>query len=244
MNIPANNIHQFARGTRRKLYKILGKHVPVPYMRYREIDLIRELLLTRKPMNCLEFGCGYSSLYFTKYLPENARWMAIEHNKTWSERIQKENTRDNLHLYHVEPDNPDYHKEGNYEDFKAYLDFPVNHAPFDFILVDGMARNDCMKMYFNYLKDDGVLIIHDNNRSFYHDALKTFPYTLVMEDYRRSAGGMGFGMKQNSIHQLFNHPKHRRIWWIATFLTNVFKFKYLMGKPSKRFQMYDLHDRN
>jgi hypothetical protein len=51
----------------------------VPYMRGREIAIVLDLLRHVRPQMCLEWGSGYSTAYFPRFLSNHARWVAIEH---------------------------------------------------------------------------------------------------------------------------------------------------------------------
>lgn len=70
-------------------------------MKYKEIIIIKEILKNKKPQMCLEYGAGYSTLYFSRYLEENAKWIAIEHNKNWFKKIkQLIHQRSNVSIYY------------------------------------------------------------------------------------------------------------------------------------------------
>ena len=65
-------------------------HIPSkkPWMRYREIEILKEILKKLRPKKCLEWGAGYSTLYFPKLLPEGTEWISIEHAKVWAEKVK------------------------------------------------------------------------------------------------------------------------------------------------------------
>ena len=69
--------------------KITGNVVPKPWMKYREIEIIEEIIKNLKPKKCLEWGAGYSTLYFPRLLDSDAKWISIEHEKEWFEKNQK-----------------------------------------------------------------------------------------------------------------------------------------------------------
>lgn len=230
----------FRKGTVRKTRKIIG--LPLgkdPWMAYKEIDIFLEILDSLKPQNCLEFGCGYSSLYYPGFLSPGATWTSVEHNKEWFEKIvEKSYPVKNLTLYNILPNAGSWEKGGNYSDFKNYVDFPRSlNLKFDLILVDGVAREACIEAGLDLLSDNGLLIVHDCNRVQYQNQLKRFPYWVIFEDFRKSAGGFGFASRKNIIPQSFEIKKHASVWKIDTKINNFFKFKYLIGKPSKPFQL-------
>ena len=51
-------------------------------------------------------------------------------------------------------------------------------GPFDFVLVDGRARRFCIREGFQLLRDGGLLLLHDSQRTDYHDALEALQCVL------------------------------------------------------------------
>lgn len=195
------------------------------------MDLMLEVLGNLKPKKCLEYGCGLSTLFFPNYLPESTQWISVEHHPIWFKNIKAENQRSNVHLNQLDV------LENEANGFDNYIDFPTDQAPFDFILVDGVARELCIQKGLELLADDGLLVIHDCNRPTYHEAIKKFPEWLIMQDFRKTAGGFGFGRKNGEPADLFDLGYHQRLWKIDTQINNFFKFKYLIGKSSKPFAL-------
>ena len=62
-----------------------------PWMKYNEVAIIRNVLKTLKPKRCLEWGAGFSSLYFPDYLENESKWFSIEHDLTWFNKIKAMN---------------------------------------------------------------------------------------------------------------------------------------------------------
>jgi hypothetical protein len=82
-------LNNYLQGTSRQMKKIFGiKPDIIPYMKFKEIAIMKELLATKKPKAVLEYGCGYSSLFYPQFLPVQATWTSIEHDKEWFESIQ------------------------------------------------------------------------------------------------------------------------------------------------------------
>jgi len=222
----------YLKGTKRKFIKFLGfENTYHPYMKFKEIHLLEELIRNLNPKKCLEYGCGISSLHFSKLLKEGSKWYSIEHDMEWYHKIQGLNQfEDKLEIYFVGSDNSSWRHEGYYNDFKTYINFPEKLSKFDFILVDGMARESCIKKAYELLSENGVMIIHDCNRIQYHEELKIFPNWMIIEDYRKTAGGIGICTKSKSIESLFDLEYHQKVWEMDTLFQNFFKFKYLIGK--------------
>lgn len=224
-------------GTRRRARKLLG--IPpekIPYMKFKEIDLMLEVLRNRQPMRVLEYGCGFSTMYFPQFLPKGAEWVSIEHDREWFEIMRREIEGYNkVSLNFVAADSDDYKHQGDYSVFKSYVDFPLQLEPFDMVLVDGMAREDCIKRAGKLLKNGGFLMVHDANRKSYQPPVKEYPNWLIFEDFRKTAGGYGFASPGADLASLFDVQRHRKIWEVDTRINNFFKFKYLLGKKSRKF---------
>jgi len=128
--------------------EFLLRHPVKPWMRHKEIDIIVELIKKKKPKYCLEWGAGYSTVYFPRFLNDNALWISVEHDEKWANRIRYMIRRPNIKIYYVPPNNypwTDEYNDGTYADLKDYVDFPKKLGmKFDFILVDGRARKDCL----------------------------------------------------------------------------------------------------
>jgi len=69
----------------------------------------------------------------------------------------------------------DWYKEGGhcgtYEEFKSYIEAPLDKGPFDVILIDGRARVSCASVVKLMSHDNTIIFIHDFNRPEYQDAL-------------------------------------------------------------------------
>ena len=61
--------------------------VRVAWMDLKEVEVIEELIRRLEPQKCLEWGAGYSTMYFSGLLGEGASWMSIEHDEKWAEAI-------------------------------------------------------------------------------------------------------------------------------------------------------------
>lgn len=222
----------YRKGTRRKLNKFLGITQKDPYMKYKEISIFKEVFRNLKPRKSLEYGCGTSTIYYLEHLPKGADWYSIEHHKGWFDKMQSQNAFDNLHLYLVELEKEE--PTNLAED--TYVNYPEKFAPFDFILVDGIRREHCIQKAHELLSDDGLLVVHDSNRAQYHDLIKEFPNWMILEDFRKSAGGIGFASKHLDLSKLIDLDQHIPLWKQDTRVSNFFKFKFLLGKKTKSFR--------
>ena len=190
-----------------------------PMMQYKEIIIIEEILKNMRPSLCLEWGAGYSTIYFSQHLYEDAKWIAVEHDKNWYIKI-KELTHQNKHisLFYVPPNNYqwlDINKDGSFSDFKDYITFPKKiNSKFDFILVDGRARKYCLIFALDLLNDKGVIVLHDANREYYHDPFKHYSNHVMFLDFRKNSGGLWIGSKGINLYNILNINKHKLNWEI------------------------------
>ena len=185
-----------------------------PWMRYREIDVIEEILERLRPTSCLEWGAGSSTLFFSALLPPAARWMAIDHQAEWVDKLSTQvGTVADVHL--VRPNNypwTDPEGEGSSADLADYLEFPTRFAPFDFILIDGRARIHCLRKAREILKPNGVVILHDADRQQYAAGFAGYPHQVRLVGNRRNAGGLWIGSMGQPIGAVLDVARHREVW--------------------------------
>ena len=126
-------LSQLRRDLRARIKKKILRNYEEPWMKMREFDIILELLHTLKPERCLEWGSGYSTLYFPKIQESIREWHAIEHHPGWSDIVRTKNNDSRIKLHTVAPDDQGYFQfkgkygpklEGTYTDFRSYIDFP------------------------------------------------------------------------------------------------------------------------
>lgn len=151
------------------------KEVPTPTMHKIEYEALRDKL--KKDDTVLEYGIGSSTLYFSPYV---SRYIGIEHNYGWFKKVQSQ-AQDNVELYHVDcyykgnSVHCDYESELERERWRPYFE-KVHNIPFnkyDKVLIDGRARAYCALEVKEYLKDNGILIIHDYTfREKYHSIVE------------------------------------------------------------------------
>lgn len=203
------------RQRRKKILpKIFKKETQKPWMSYEEIEIIRELLLFLKPRNCLEWGAGYSTLFFPKYLGRRAEWASIEHEKTWAEKIKAVNKSKRVSIFHVEPNRfpwTDEHSDGAYADLKDYVNFPAGDK-FDFILIDGRARAFCLEMAHKILADNGIVVLHDAEREYYHAPLNLYRNQMMLSSYNASENKLWIGSRDLDLNDVVDITKYKILW--------------------------------
>src|SRR5690554_3691803 len=190
---------QLRRDYRDRILLKLGR-LEKPFMKNKELDIIREILLNTQPKKCLEWGSGYSSLIFPRLVDPDF-WLAIEHDRDWAKEIGNKNKNPNVKILYVPSEIPgwnnreDWKKDGSYSEFSAYIDCPTAQAPYDFIMIDGRARVDCLKKASEIIDPQGIVIFHDCNRAHYHKYQELFPFGQFVTDHRTSHGGLWIGSK-------------------------------------------------
>jgi predicted O-methyltransferase YrrM len=121
-----------------------------PYLGSNQTMVIIDLLDRIKPKRVLEYGAGYSTVFFPSFFP-STKWIAIEHNDFFTDAI-KELMPDNVSLY-IEPIHNHYVRLGEY--------FKNQDGPFDFIFVDGERRPECIELAPRIMNDGAVILMHD-----------------------------------------------------------------------------------
>jgi len=208
-------LSQISRDMIRKLQHIFGYDKSIPMMYFKDIDLINEVIDTIKPKRCLEWGSGLSTAYFPKRLEAPYEWVAIEHFEPWYKKVDKLNKDPKVKLHFVPPNKEepfsDEHNDGTYEDFKDYVEKP--DGKFDYIFVDGRARCACINRAYDLLNDDGVVLLHDANREYYHGCFGKYKYNFFLEDKRkRGVAGIWIATKNRDIKDIIDIEEHKDIW--------------------------------
>ncbi len=161
----------------------------IPWFTYPSIDFLKDIL--RKELKVLEYGCGYSSLFFKKMVDE---LYTVEHDQAWAKILLEYDPSLTIDLspadspVHVEHENiirnyllqippvtmsvPELdYKHGllNYE-YSGYASRILNKPKgyFDIIIIDGMCRSLCAMLAADYIKDDGYIILDNSDRPQYN----------------------------------------------------------------------------
>jgi predicted O-methyltransferase YrrM len=201
-----------------QLRRIRKGNIIKPMMTAKEENLILEILAKKKPKKCLEWGAGYSTVSFPQHLTEDAEWISIEHDKTWFEKIDQYTKHvPKIKCYYVPPNNQSWkvnsESDGTLADFEDYVNFPKKlHRKFNFILIDGRARNFCIRSSVDLLAPEGIVILHDANRKKYHKYFQLFNHQLLFTDSRHNSGGLWIGSKSKNLKNVLDIKKHKIIW--------------------------------
>jgi len=214
---------------RRLVLLLVSKSFIIPLMEPEEILLITHIIRKTKPMKCLEWGVGGSTLYFPSKLEKKSKWISIEHNKSWSELIQKliENDQRN-EVHYVLPNSypwTDSFSDGSDTDLQDYIEFPSRFGKFDLIFIDGRARVPCLKKALTLLNPNGAVILHDAGREHYHLGFDGYKHSLL---FTGSIPGMGIwiGTNDENLLDKINSRTH--------------EFNWLMNKKLRDSMVYQL----
>ena len=145
-----------------------------------------------------EWGSGLSTMYYAKYLRRtntDFKWVAIDNNRSWYEKvkmkIEKSGLKEYVHLYveEFQPfwEKPDWDWENvppargifgpKSESEKQYIDFPKSlNEKFDIVIIDARFRRHCLQVAKEILAPQGVVILHDAQKTHYHFGLEDYPH--------------------------------------------------------------------
>jgi hypothetical protein len=129
---------------------------PIPWFTYPSIEYLKQLDL--KNFNCLEWGCGNSSLFFAQ---KTKHITSIEDNENWFHTVDKKIKE--LCIY-----NADILFAKNE---KEYI-YPSIEDKYDLIIIDGKYRMECIYTAIKLFSGKGFIILDNSNR--YPDLCKIF----------------------------------------------------------------------
>lgn len=117
----------------------------------------------------LEYGSGISTIEISKLC---SSILSMEHQKVWYEKLSIK-LPDNCTLVLRQPDLPyeEGFDDGTYEEFRSYVDHPVDKGLFDIILIDGRARVACASKCHQMTNENSDIFIHDFYREEYKGVL-------------------------------------------------------------------------
>ena len=140
------------------------------YSKEEEIFLFSHFDKTKK---VLEYGSGNSSIEIAK---EVKHLVTIEHMPNWYEHL-KDKLPENSDIFHILKDDGSYvslikPEHGLYKEWQNYIEYPLNHKPFDIIFIDGSARVGCASVCKKLGHENTLVFIHDWQGQRYSGALQ------------------------------------------------------------------------
>lgn len=135
----------------------------LPFMAEKEYLYIQALINEKNYKTALEWGAGASTIWFPKNTTIKV-WIAIEHNKKYTDYLEDKVNKHTVVFHRPEHD--------------GYLDI-IEH--YDFILIDGLYRDECLEKAFKALNPGGRIILHDSGRAAYKKWYSKYPHRIVFE---------------------------------------------------------------
>lgn len=147
-----------------------------------EQHLARLVNNPQRTVDILEWGLGGSTVYFPNYLrtlSNNWSWLTIEHDQAWYDAmVPSLGSQVAVWLYAKPGDPRECHC-----DMTDYVEAPLRATParkFDLIIVDGRYRRRCLLTAARSLKPQGICLLHDAARDYYHSAFKGFKHQAMV----------------------------------------------------------------
>ncbi len=169
----------------------------IPWMSFAAIDYLSDWL--HKKMVVFEYGSGGSSLFIAERVHQ---LHSVDHDELWYNKVQaiieqKQIKNITYKLFKPEPLVSSTPSEcGNpanflscmgefnglsFENYVRSIDQFSDHY-FDLVIVDGRARPSCIKHAMTKVKQGGVLLLDNADRSYY---LNPFPELLEEDKWRQ-----------------------------------------------------------
>ena len=161
----------------------------VPWWTYKAIDEVSAILERTPNARVFEYGSGASTVWLAR---RAASVTSIEHHAGWHERVTEHlGTMSGLapvDLRLVEPDraapdDPIYASQKSGEvgqTFEAYAKAieTSEDALFDVIVIDGRARQACLKHAVSALAPNGVIVFDNSHRKRYRRAIEDIGFDV------------------------------------------------------------------
>lgn len=172
---------RYTRYTLRFLRSMKPDHLlraPEPWLVFAAIDVLDAMDL--RGARVFEYGSGGSTLYWLK---RGASCVSIEHDPAWyamlRDRLGSAADVDYRLVLPVpgepgaDPADPDAyvsdevrHRGLNFRDYCTQID-EFSDESFDIVVIDGRARNSCIKHAASKVRRGGLLIVDNNDRPHY-----------------------------------------------------------------------------
>jgi len=171
------------------------------YMDPVEVAQLSAALHVAAPRVALEWGAGGSTAFLLREVKSLELLASIEHDAAWFENVGASIDDPRLQLRCVVPDVPPTAEELRIKRGQQVWDARAEQEPalmatyvatadsfgshFDFVFVDGRARRFCLRRGWELLRPGGLMVLHDAQRTEYHDAIPTAARTLFLKPWVR-----------------------------------------------------------
>jgi len=176
-----------------------------PAMTHKEMAVLKKVFLSlpkERPIKFFEYGAGFSTIYFARFLKEQG-WAfhidSVENNRSWLEKVSRmirENGLEQEVTLHLKEFRPFWEKPGwdwsqspapgafapQSREEQEYIALPkALEQTFDLILVDGRFRRRCLELVLGCVARNGFVVLHDAQKIQYHDPLKDYPHGRFLD---------------------------------------------------------------
>ena len=137
-----------------------------PWINYCVIQFLHHSI--DRKMRVLEFGAGGSSIFFLK---KGVELFSIEHEKIWISEVKERISPVQFSKWspHLVLSRNQETNIPNPEDYLSPIK-KIKKASLDIVLIDGRHRVESIKQSMPLIKDGGILILDNSDRSDYQEA--------------------------------------------------------------------------
>lgn len=176
----------------------------LPWITFDAIKYLQKVLTPKSIV--FEFGGGGSTLFFLK---NQAAVYTVEHNADWFKKLEAivrdkkytkwlgffiEGEKEQI-IINPDSSNPlhygtedEFYKSFNFKNYSSKIS-EFNDDFFDIVLVDGRARPSCIHHSLDKIKQNGILVLDNSDRTYYLEQMKTEiekKFSLVLSKYSPS----------------------------------------------------------
>ena len=149
-----------------------------PWWTFKSIDLIDEYLVARPGARVFEWGSGASTVWLAT---RGASVTAVEHDPEWASAVEAllpPEANAEIRVVQASPaagrdgeirSGKRGHEDLNFSDYVEAID--VDDCSYDLIIVDGRAREECLRRAIPRLSKNGLLLFDDAERRRYRQAI-------------------------------------------------------------------------
>lgn len=149
----------------------------VPWWTYKAIDEVDAWLQARpRPIRVFEYGSGASTFWLAKRVDEV---FSVEHHEGFADMMRPELAKlGNVTFLEVPAPKSSSPRVGSAKPGSTDLDFydyvhAIDHVrgPFDLVVIDGRAREECLRVAAERVAPDGIIVFDNSHRARYRRAI-------------------------------------------------------------------------
>lgn len=174
----------------------------LPWYTYPAIEFLSKFDYSDKSI--FEYGSGFSSKYWAGRCLE---LFSVESDFKWFEEVKKFNLKNQSIVYE--------------NDENRYVESIQRKEKYDVIIIDGMYRDLCAEKAINCIKEDGMIIFDNSDRTCkYEEYKRAYDYLKQLDFLRIDFNGIG---------TINNYS-----WTTSVYLSRKFDFKEIDMKSITR----------